>query len=116
MCWKNGQKDRKICWKNGQNDPKMCWKNGQNVIHGAEIYWLPIEIKSGKNYRRHAALDNVLASEHYDIPLALVFQNGNVKVEGSTIYLPIYMLMFLQREEMLTLQDYKYKPDIEALR
>ena len=59
---------------------------------------LPIEIKSGKDYKRHAALDNVMSNRDYAIPTAFVFQNDNISIDGRVIYLPIYMLMFLERE------------------
>ena len=72
---------------------------------------LPIEIKSGKDYARHAALDNVMSNPDYAIPSAYVFQNDNVKVEGKMIYLPIYMLMFLQKEMDATPQIYKVNLD-----
>ena len=65
---------------------------------------LPIEIKSGKDYQRHAALENVMGSKDYAIPVAFVFQNDNVSDNGKIVYLPIYMLMFLQKEELLTPQ------------
>ena len=39
---------------------------------------LPLEIKSGKTYTRHNALDNVLKDERYAIPQALVFCNENI--------------------------------------
>ena len=67
---------------------------------------LPIEIKSGKDYQRHAALDNVMGNKDYAIPVAFVFQNDNVSDNGKIVYLPIYMLMFLQKEELLTPQIY----------
>ena len=67
---------------------------------------LPIEIKSGKDYQRHAALENVMGSKDYAIPVAFVFQNDNVSDNGKIVYLPIYMLMFLQKEELLTPQIY----------
>ena len=56
---------------------------------------LTIEVKSGKDYQRHVALDNVLASPNYHIPEAVVLCNDNVKVDGKITYLPIYMTMFL---------------------
>ena len=65
---------------------------------------LPIEIKSGKDYQRHAALENVMGNKDYAIPVAFVFQNDNVSDNGKIVYLPIYMLMFLQKEELLTPQ------------
>jgi uncharacterized protein len=74
---------------------------------------LPIEVKSGKDYERHNALSNVLDSKEYDIPMALVLCNGNTKVEGKVVYMPIYMLMFLEKETVL---DVKYKVDLSDLR
>jgi uncharacterized protein len=57
---------------------------------------LPIEVKSGKDYEKHSALDNVMAVDEYEIKEAYVFTNDNVKSSGKTTYLPIYMVMFLQ--------------------
>ena len=58
---------------------------------------LPIEIKSGKDYTKHAALSNVMTNEDYDIKQAYVFHNGNVSTKGKITYYPIYMLMFVQK-------------------
>ena len=66
------------------------------IEHMGEI--LPIEIKSGKDYTRHSALNNVINEEKYNIGSACIFTNDNVKVSGKLIYLPIYMIMFLQAE------------------
>ena len=62
-------------------------------------YVLPVEIKSGKDYTKHAALSNVLANEDYDIPEAYVFQNDNVSRTGKITYYPIYMLMFVEKQD-----------------
>ncbi len=59
---------------------------------------LPIEIKSGKDYKRHNALSNVMGNEEYDIARAIVYSNGNVEVVGGILYCPIYMLMYLVPE------------------
>lgn len=74
---------------------------------------LPLEIKSGKDYTRHNALSGVLANPDYHIPQALVFHSGNVQLSGRIAYLPIYMLMFLQKPELP--QDLTYRPDFSAL-
>ena len=74
---------------------------------------LPIEVKSGKDYERHNALSNVMDSKEYDIPQALVLCNGNVKVDGKVVYVPIYMLMFLEKEAVV---DVKYKVDLSDLK
>ncbi len=75
---------------------------------------LPIEIKSGKNYTRHAALTSVMENPDYAIPEAYVFQNDNVKTFGKITYYPIYMLMFLEKDRL----DEKmiYKLDLNALK
>lgn len=61
---------------------------------------IPVEIKSGKDYSRHHALDNVLHHADYGIPQGFVFCNGNVETNGKITYYPIYMLMFLQKGEL----------------
>lgn len=64
------------------------------VEHAGQV--LPIEVKSGKDYEKHSALDNVMAAREYRIEEAYVFTNDNVKVDGKLTYFPIYMAMFLQ--------------------
>lgn len=64
---------------------------------------LPIEIKSGKTYQRHSALNNLLKMENYTIKQAIVFNNYNIETHGDITYYPIYMLMFLNEEETLKL-------------
>ena len=81
------------------------------IEHGGNV--LPIEIKSGKDYQRHAALDNVMENRDYAIPTAFVFQNDNVRADGRVVYLPIYMLMFLQKEQIP--ESMIYKLDLSGL-
>jgi predicted AAA+ superfamily ATPase len=61
---------------------------------------IPLEVKSGKDYVRHSALDHALKGP-YGIKKAYVLHDGNVKADGSVIYLPIYMAMFLNPEEKI---------------
>ena len=75
---------------------------------------LPIEIKSGKDYTKHAALNNVLGNEAYAIPEAFVFHNGNVESAGKITYYPIYMLMFVQKEKLP--EDFIYRLDLDVLK
>ena len=58
---------------------------------------LPIEVKSGKDYESHRALSNVLQQEAYDLPEAVVFNNDNLHTAEKIIYAPIYMVMFLEK-------------------
>ena len=58
----------------------------------------PIEVKSGKHYRSHAALNNLLGNEDFKIADALVLGNGNYSKEGKIEYMPIYFAMFLKKD------------------
>ncbi len=72
---------------------------------------IPLEIKSGKDYMKHSALDNLL-SDKYNIEKAYIFSNANLSVNGKKIYLPIYMIMFFQKDSLI---DMKYKIDLADL-
>ena len=72
---------------------------------------IPLEIKSGKNYKKHNALDNLLTKD-FDIHKAYIFSNNNIEVHENKIYLPIYMVMFLKKEQ---LKDMLYKIDLSNL-
>lgn len=58
---------------------------------------LPIEIKSGKSYERHRAMNNLLSIENYHINYGIVFHNENYKNEGNIDYFPIYLIEFLKK-------------------
>lgn len=58
---------------------------------------LPIEVKSGKDYESHRALSNVVQQEAYDLPEAVVFNNDNLHTAEKIIYAPVYMVMFLEK-------------------
>ncbi len=73
---------------------------------------LPLEVKLGKDYERHKALSNVMNSTTYQIPKAYVLCNDNVKQVGKITYLPIYMLMFIQKAQPLPTH---YKIDLAGL-
>ena len=52
---------------------------------------LPIEVKSGKSYTRHNALDNVMSTPRYHIEQAIVFCNENIHEKNKIVYMPVYM-------------------------
>ena len=60
---------------------------------------VPVEVKSGKNYKVHSALNNLLNSSEYSIQKAYVFSNYNVSQDEKKIYMPIYMTMFLENKK-----------------
>lgn len=60
------------------------------VIDSPDGDVLPIEVKSGKDYKRHTALDNVLAATEWGVDRAVVLHDGNVERSEKRLYLPIY--------------------------
>lgn len=60
---------------------------------------LPIEVKSGKDYVVHSALDRFLSNDEYTVNKAIVLSNtSDAKTEGKMEYLPIYYVMFIEKE------------------
>lgn len=58
---------------------------------------IPIEVKSGKDYTVHSALDKFLSNNEYNIKKAYVLSNEQkVYVEDGIIYMPIYYVMFFR--------------------
>lgn len=56
---------------------------------------LPIEVKSGKDYTVHSALNHVMNNLEFEIEEAFVFANCNLTKEGKITYLPVYMSSFI---------------------
>ena len=57
---------------------------------------VPVEMKSGSDYTKHKALDNVMAVSEWGIGEGIVFCRENVSRNGRVTYLPWYMLPFLR--------------------
>lgn len=88
------------------------------IAHGYELYYydnrlkgevdylidnynnlctLPIEVKSGKDYTLHSALNKFLSNNEYKIKNGYVLSNERVVYEkNKVIYLPIYYIMFIE--------------------
>lgn len=57
---------------------------------------VPLEVKSGKDYKRHSALSRFVATPDYKIQQAYVLSNSReVESNGKITYIPIYYCMFL---------------------
>ena len=69
-------------------------------------------MKSGKDYETHRALSNIMDCSEYDLPEALVLNNENLRVAGKMVYAPIYMVMFLEKNN--TAPTF-YKVDLSGL-
>ena len=58
---------------------------------------VPIEVKSGKDYTVHSALNTFVQNEDYHIKKAFVVSiERKVTTQGKVTYLPIYDIMFFQ--------------------
>ena len=67
---------------------------------------IPLEVKSGKDYTVHSALDKFMSIEEYNIRDAYVLSNEReVTVRNGITYIPIYYVMFFENassgEELL---------------
>lgn len=66
------------------------------IEHNDEV--LPIEVKSGKDYYVHSAINAVTENKEYNIPEAFILADCNVERRGKTLYLPVYMCMFISED------------------
>lgn len=58
---------------------------------------IPIEVKSGKDYKRHCAISAFVQNQDYKVKFGLVLSNsGKIEIKNNLIYLPCYMSMFLK--------------------
>ena len=56
----------------------------------------PIEVKSGKDYTVHSALNNLLKNPDYNIQAATVISNEReIRQDGKITYMPVYLVMFM---------------------
>lgn len=60
---------------------------------------LPIEVKSGKDYTVHSAMNNCLNNPEYEMEEGFVFANCNITRKGKITYFPVYMVMFLEEDD-----------------
>ncbi len=81
-------------------------KNGElDFLIEQEMSVVPIEVKSGKDYTIHSALSKTVANEEYQIHKAYVFTNDNVSGKDTIQYMPVYMSMFLRKDETMPVLD-----------
>ncbi|MBQ2908301.1 MAG: ATP-binding protein [Bacteroidales bacterium] len=63
---------------------------------------LPIEVKSGRDYSIHSALNNMISTNEYNVKHAFVLSNERVvKQKDNILYLPIYYVMFINNQDCL---------------
>lgn len=82
------------------------------VQSGTKI--MPIEVKSGNDWIKHRALNNILDVDEWGLDHAWVVCKGNVRRERSITYIPLYMTMFLKPEQ--TPASMPFTVDLSALK
>lgn len=56
---------------------------------------VPVEVKSGKDYKRHVAISRFVTTEEYEVRCAYVLSNSNeVETDGKIRYVPVYFSLF----------------------
>ena len=59
----------------------------------------PIEVKSGKDYTIHSALNNLMKNPDYHILSSTVISNEReVHQDGNITYMPVYFVMFMEND------------------
>lgn len=63
---------------------------------------IPLEVKSGKDYTVHSALNTLTKNNNYPIKKAYVLSNEREIIQKNNItYIPIYNIMFFQRDKVI---------------
>ena len=58
---------------------------------------IPVEVKSGRHYKSHSALDGLMRTKEYGIERAIVLSGANYSKAGHVEYLPVYFTMFMEK-------------------
>ena len=61
---------------------------------------LPLEVKSGKAYKNHTALNNLMAVRDFAIESAMVLDVDATVELGRISYLPVYSTMFMEHDPL----------------
>lgn len=71
-----------------------------------DLTTIPLEVKSGKDYKQHSALDKFLQIPEYNIKRAYVLSNERqVTEENGITYIPIYYIMFFHHNLQLSKEE-----------
>ena len=60
---------------------------------------LPVEVKSGRDYQIHSALNHFISNDSYPVSYGMVLSNEReIKVKDKVTYIPIYFVIFLKQK------------------
>ncbi len=69
------------------------------VNNETEMTVLPIEVKSGKDYTAHKALDRFIEEKEYNINSGIVLSNNReIYTKDNITYMPVYYVMCIKEE------------------
>lgn len=80
------------------------------IFEGISGRVVPLEVKSGRRFRSHAALDKLLANKETRAREGFVLCRNNVAVEDKVVYLPFYMTFCLNHLTEQSLDDFVIDP------
>ena len=72
-----------------------------------------VEVKSGNDYKKHKALDNVMSVKEWKFGNCYVLCKSNICKEAGVTYLPWYLVMFIKQTELPN--SLKYEIDLSGL-
>ena len=93
-----GASTRKTSQRHGESALKTSQKHRVYVRKTSHV--VPLEAKSGGDYTRHKALDNLMAVGEWGLEEAIVLCGANVSKQGGVKYLPWYAVPFLEQESL----------------
>jgi len=64
----------------------------------SDLSVLPIEVKSGKDYKRHNAISSFVKNKKGEVRGIVLSNSGTLENKDGLLYLPVYMSMFLKLE------------------
>lgn len=73
-----------------------------------------VEVKSGNDYKKHKALENILNVREWNLRNSYVFCRANLELEQGITYLPWYLIMFLHPIQIP--KGVTYEVDISGLK
>ena len=82
------------------------------LMEGKGGHVIPVEVKSGRKIRSHAALDRLMKVEQYKIRNALVLSRNPLSREGRVLYAPIYMAFCLDELVERESAGFSFAPNV----
>jgi len=80
------------------------------LMEGAGGHIIPIEVKSGRKVRSHAALDRLVRMGDYKIRNAVVLSRNQLQREGPVLYVPLYLTFCLDELADNERGDFTFAP------